>query len=113
MKEMAEKIKEALSVATTNDYAVLIAFKVPPQTGKLLFFLKEENTNAVLFKIEGAMDENFVYAEELRAETLLAKDGVAESESLTDPWLYVRVLHKAAEEDAQGKTSCIISGSGT
>jgi hypothetical protein len=109
---MTEKIKEALSVATTNVYAVLVSFKVPPQIGKLLFYLKEENTNAVLFKIEGAQDESFVYAEELRVETLLAKGGVAEPESLSDPWLYVRVLHKAAEEDVQGKMSCIVSGCG-
>jgi hypothetical protein len=111
-KETTEKIKEALNVATTDDYAVLISLKVPPQIGKLLFYLKEENTNAVLFKIEGAQDEDFVYASELKAETLLAKDGVADPESLTDPWLYVRVLHKAAVAESQGKTSCIISGSG-
>ena len=91
---------------------MLVTVKVPPQIGKLLLYLKEENTNAVLFKIEGAQDENFVYAKELKAETALAKDGSAEPETLTDPWLFVRVLHKAAEEDAQGKTSCIISGSG-
>jgi hypothetical protein len=111
-KGMTEKIKEALNVATTDDYAVLLSVKVPPQIGKLLFFLKEENANAVLFKIEGAQDESFVYVKELKAETLLAKDGVADPETLTDPWLYVRVLHKAAVAEAQGKTSCIISGSG-
>ena len=96
---------------TTNDYAVLVTVKVPPQISKLLIHLKEENTNAVLFKVQGAQDENFANPEELKAETALAKDGSA-YETLTDPWLFVRVLHKAAEEDAQGKTSCIISGSG-
>jgi hypothetical protein len=111
-KGMTEKIKEALNVATTDDYAVLLSVKVPPQIGKLLFFLKEENANAVLFKIEGAQDESFVYVKELKAETLLAKDGVADPESLKDPWLYVRVLHKAAVAESQGLTSCIISGSG-
>jgi hypothetical protein len=111
-KGMTEKIKEALNVATTNDYAVLISLKVPPQIGRLLFHLQEENVNAVLFKIEGAQDEDFVYVKELKAETLLAKDGVADPETLTDPWLYVRVLHKAAVAESQGKTSCIISGSG-
>jgi hypothetical protein len=109
---MTEKIKEALNVATTDDYAVLLSVKVPPQIGKLLFFLKEENASAVLFKIEGAQDESFVYVKELKAETLLAKDGVADPESLKDPWLYVRVLHKAAVAESQGLTSCIISGSG-
>ncbi len=72
---MVEKIKEVSSVETTNDYAELISAKVLPQTGKLLVYLKEENTHAVLFKIQGAQDESFVYAEELVAETLLAKNG--------------------------------------
>ena len=111
-KDTTEKIKEALSVATTDEYAVLISLKVPPQIGKLLFHLQEENVNAVLFKIEAAQDEDFVYVKELKVETLLAKDGVAEPESLNDPWLYVRVLHKAAVAESQGSTSCIISGSG-
>ena len=101
-----------MSVTTTNDYAVLISLKVPPQIGKLLIHLQGENENAVLFKIEGAQDENFVYAKELKAETLLVKDGVADPETLKDPWLYVRVLHKAAVAESQGSTSCIISGSG-
>ena len=80
---MTEKIKEALNVATTDDYAVLLSVKVPPQIGKMLFFLKEENANAVLFKIEGAQDESFVYVKELKAETLLAKDGVANKRIIT------------------------------
>jgi hypothetical protein len=98
-------------VPTTNDYAALIVVKVLPQISKLLIYLKEENTNAVLFKIESAQDENFVDAEELQAETLLAKNGHS-SKTVNDSWLYVRVLHKAAVAGVQGKTSCIISGSG-
>lgn len=108
---MVEKLKEVSSVPTTNDYAVLVTVKVLPQTSELLIFLKEENTNAVLYKIEGAMDEDFVDVEELKAETLLAKDGSA-SKALSESWLYVRVLHKAAVAEAQGKTSCVVSGSG-
>jgi hypothetical protein len=78
---------------------------------KLLFYLKEENTNAVLFKIHGAQDEDFTYYEDLKAETTLAKNSRT-YETLSEPWLYVRVLHKAASEGSQGKTTCIISGSG-
>jgi hypothetical protein len=108
---MVEKLKEVSSVPTTNDYAVLVTVKVLPQISELLVYLKEENTNAVLYKIEGAQDENFVYAEELMAETSLVKNG-GTSKTLTGSWLYMRVLHKAAVAGVQGKTSCIISGSG-
>jgi len=90
----------------------LITLQVPPHIGRLLFYLKEENTNAVLFKIQGAQDENFAHYKDLKGETTLAKNADA-YETLSEPWLWVRVLHKAAVADAQGKTSCIISGGGS
>ena len=74
---MVEKLKEVSSITTTNDYVELISVKVLPQTSQLLVFLKEENTNAVLYKIEGAQDENFADPEVLKAESTLAKDGSA------------------------------------
>jgi hypothetical protein len=106
-----EKIKEVSSVHSTNDYEALITVKVPSQISKLLFCLKEEDVNDVLFKIEGSMDQSFLVAVELKAETSLVKDSVV-FETLSDPWLYVRVLHKAAAAEAQGRTSCAVSGSG-
>jgi hypothetical protein len=108
---MTEKIKEVSSIDTTNDYATLVSIKVPSQTSKLLIHLKEENTNAILYKIQAAQDEDFSNTEDLEAETSLAKNGSV-YETIGEPWLFVRVLHKAAVADAQGKTSCVISGSG-
>jgi hypothetical protein len=107
---LAEKIQEVSNVLTTNDYVALITVQVPPQTSKLLIHLKEENTNNILFKIQGAQKAGFSNAEDLKLETALAKNG-STYETLSDPWLYVRVLHKAAAPGAQGKTSCVISGS--
>jgi hypothetical protein len=98
-------------VLTTNDYAALITVNIPSHISKLLFCLKEEDVNDVVFKIEGSMEQSFVVAVELKAETLLVKDSVV-FETLSDPWLYVRVLHKAAAAEAQGRTSCAIAGSG-
>jgi hypothetical protein len=89
----------------------LTTIKVPPQVNKLLIFLKEENTNAIKYKIQGAQDENFTYCADLKGETSLAKNGSA-YETLTEPWLYVRVQHKAAVAETQGKMTCIISGCG-
>jgi CTP:phosphocholine cytidylyltransferase-like protein len=108
---VTSKVKQVSSVATTNEYAALITVAVPPQIGSLLLYLKEENTNAIMFKIQGAQDENFTYYEDLKSETTLAKNGET-YETISEPWLFVRVLHKAASEGSQGKTTCIISGSG-
>ena len=107
---MTEKIKEVSSVPTTDNYAELISVKVPAQVDQLLISLKEENTNAILFKIQGSNDPDFAVAEDLKAETTLAKNGSA-YETVEEPWLYVRVLHKAAVAESQGATSCVISGS--
>ncbi len=107
---MVEKLKEVSSISTADDYAVLVMVEVLPQTSELLFALNEENTNDVLYKIEGAMDSSFADAQVLRAESLLPKNGSA-SKVLNDSWLYVRVLHKAAVGGSQGKTSCVVSGS--
>ena len=74
---MVEKLKEVSSISTTNDYAVLVTVEVLPQTSELLFALKEENTNAVLYKIEGAMDSSFADAQVLKPESLLTKNGSA------------------------------------
>jgi hypothetical protein len=106
-----EKIKEVSSVLTANDYAALITVKAPSHISRLLFCLKEEDVNDVVFKIEGSMDQSFVVAVELKAETFLGKDGVV-FETLSDPWLYMRVLHKAVVAETQGRTSCVVSGSG-
>ena len=108
---MTDKIKQASNVDTTNDYATLISVKVPSQVSKLLIHLKEENTNAILYKIQGAQDVDFSVTEDLEAETTLAKNGSV-YETIGEPWLFIRVLHKAAVADSQGKTSCVISGSG-
>ena len=107
---MTEKLKEVSSIATTDNYAELISVKVPPQVSQLLIRLKEENTNSVLYKIQGAMDPDFTVAEDLKAETALTKNGSA-YETIEEPWLYVRVLQKAAVAESQGATSCVISGS--
>jgi hypothetical protein len=109
-EKLTDKIKEVSDVVTTNDYAALVTIKVPPQMDKLLFHLKEEDTNNILYKIQGAQDEDFAVAEELKGETALAKNG-STYEVVDEPWLYVRVLHKAAEAEAQGKSSCVVSGS--
>ena len=94
---MTEKLKEVSSIATTDNYAELIS-------------LKELNTNAVLYKIQGSNDPDFTVAEDLKGETALAKNGGV-YETVAEPWLHVRVLVKAAVAESQGSVSCVISGS--
>jgi hypothetical protein len=109
---LTDKIKEVSNVVTTNEYEALVTVKVPPHLDKLLVHFKEENTNDILFKIQGSQEELFATAEELKAETTLTKNG-STYEVIDEPWLYVRVLHRAAVAGAQGKVSCVVSGSGS
>ena len=107
---MTEKLKEVSSIATTDNYAELISLAVPAQVTGLLISLKELNTNAVLYKIQGSNDPDFTVAEDLKGETALAKNGSV-YETVAEPWLHVRVLVKAAVAESQGSVSCVISGS--
>lgn len=106
---MPEEIGSA-TADTTNSYADLIKVKLAQTKtlGKFLIWLKENNVNAIKFKILGSQDDTNY--EELKAETVLAKNA-STFELVAWPWLYVKVQHKADSGGSQGKTTCIISGS--
>jgi len=72
-----------------------------------LVHLKENNTNAIKFKILGSLDA--ATWETIKTETTLAKDGSV-FETFSDPWLYVDVQFMANVADSQGKLTVNISG---
>lgn len=104
---MTGLIKSVSSVATTNDYADLIAVEVPTFVKEVLIWLKEENTNAIKYIIYGSQDNS--RWETLLAETVLAKNG-STYETVKEPWLYLKVQHKASVGGTQGATTCFMTG---
>lgn len=104
------------TATTTNDYANLLEVTLPPNIQKVSIQLKENDVNAIKFKVDGTVDgTNY---EAIKAETVLAKNaGIALTpsdtglERLGDPWLKIRIQHKASVADAQGNTTCTAIGS--
>lgn len=104
---MTAKIASSASVLTTNSYVDLISIELLPWVRMLLIWLKEENTNAVKYKVLASNDGS--RWETLKAETIIANNG-STWEWLTDSWRYLKVQHKASVDGSQGKTTCIVSG---
>jgi hypothetical protein len=96
-------------VATGNDYASALKIKVPPQTGKMMVHLKEQDTDVVDWKILGSIDDEN-YSEEM-SEAEVAQDGFDVHE-ITKAWLYVDVQVKSAVAENPGLVSIAISGGG-
>ena len=106
---MANLIGSVNSKISTNDY--VSALKLGLSSIKYWNFvvhLKEDNTNAIKFKILASIDQ--VTWETIKAETTLAKDGSV-YETLSDAWLYIDVQFKANVADTQGKLTVNVSGS--
>ena len=94
--------------ATTNAYVSALKVQVPTQMQKVMLHLKENNVNAVKYRVLGSMDDS-VY-EEVIAEATLAKNGSIKLDAITDPWPYLDLQIKASVEDAQGSVTAHCSG---
>lgn len=95
-------------VTTGTDYASAFKLKVPPQTSKMMVSLKENNTNAIKYKVLVSVD-NVTYEEE-KSETAVGKNGSASVE-IPEAWLYVDIQVKTSVPPNNGKVTVAISGS--
>jgi len=100
---------------TTNDYGTLIEASIPPQVKTVSIQLKENNVNAIKYKVDGTIDGSTWEA--IKAEATLAKNATIALtpsdtglERLADPWMKIRVQHKASIADSQGNTTATIIG---
>jgi len=104
---MTELLATAGPIVTSNLYASALKIKVPPQTGKMMVHLKEQDVDVVDWKILGSIDDAN-YSEEM-AEAEVAQDGFDVHE-VTKAWLYVDVQVKSAVENNSGEIAVAISG---
>ena len=79
----------------------------------LAVFLKENDTNAVHYKVDGTIDGTTWIA--IKAETAIAKNGSTEllpsaESKLKDPWLKLRVQIKSQVEATHGNVTVTITG---
>lgn len=110
---MPDKLKEK-TAASVNAYAALVSLKVPDAFNELLFLVKENNVNAITYKIQGAEESDFSDAIDLEdeigdTEFAVLKNG-SSYQTLSDPWTYVRIMHKSTAPGAHGNTTGKILG---
>jgi len=92
---------------STNNYASILKIEVPSQITKVLVHLKEQNVNAVKYKILASADD--VTYETLKDETSLSKNGSV-YETCDDPWRIFDVQIKSAVAGIHGSVKATISG---
>lgn len=105
---MAKLIGSVSEKTSTDDYVSALKVGLTDLGySTFLVHLKENNTNAIRFKILASVDN--VIFETIKGETTLAKDG-SFYETFSDPWIYVDVQFKADAAGNQGKLTVNISG---
>jgi hypothetical protein len=91
-----------------NDYISIMKLNLNNIEYKtFLFHFREENTNAIKFKILASSDQ--ITWETIKEETTLAKNG-STYETLTDAWMFIDIQFKADTPEAQGKLTLNVSG---
>jgi hypothetical protein len=85
----------------------MLKIEVPSQITKVLVHLKEQNVNAVKYKILASADD--VTYEILKDETSLAKNGSVH-ETCDDPWRFFDVQIKSAVAGIHGTVKATIAG---
>ena len=110
---MPARLKED-TAASVNAYVALVSLKVPDAFNELLFKIKENNVNAITYKIQGADESDFSDAVDLEDEVgdtefAVLKNG-SSYQTLSDPWTYVRILHKSTAGGVHGNTTGKILG---
>lgn len=95
---------------SSNAYATAtdVLLRWPDGFENILIDLQELNVNSITFKIEGSQTLAFTDVEELKAATVL--DDAGTYETLSDPWLYIRVRVLSTVGAAHGSLQVIMSG---
>jgi hypothetical protein len=105
---LTELISQANAVTSATAYASALKFKVPPQTGKMMIFIKELGVNSITFKVLGSVND-VDYEDETAEEAVL--DDAFDTVEVTKAWLYIDVQIKSTVENSNGKVNIAVSGS--
>ena len=105
---MPELIGKVIAKDTTDDYVSALKLQVPTYMQKVMFHLKENDTNDVKYKVLGSMDD--VVYEEVVAEAELLKDGSIKLAAIDEPWPYLDLQVKSSVAETPGKVTAYASG---
>lgn len=104
------------TATSANAYADLVEVTVPDSITQLAFKIRENDVNAIKYKILGSLDGTN-YDDEIKAETVVnknANDKVLPSDTgslCADPWLKVKVQIASNVADTHGNVTATVVGS--
>lgn len=109
MKSLTQTlINETNTSANAYGDATDVLLKWPDGYENILIDCQELNVNSVTVLIQGSKDAAFTHPRELKAATVL--DNAGFYETLSDPWLYIRVRVLSTVGAAHGSLLVIMSG---
>lgn len=81
--------------------------RIPTQAPTVIVTLKEQNVNAIKFKVLGSADGDVWWTE--KSETVIGK-GAGDFAVVTNPWVFLDVQVKASVGGSQGTVKVDVAG---
>jgi hypothetical protein len=103
---MTELISQATAVTSATAYASALKFQVPPQTGKMMVYIKELGVNSITYKVLGSVND-VDYEDEVEEAALTNTFATHE---ITKAWRFIDVQIKSTVEDSNGQVNIAVSG---
>jgi hypothetical protein len=100
--------KRVAQASAAAPYASCLLLYIPTWMQKVMFHLKENNTNAIEYTILGSMDG--VVWEEVVATADLAKNASVKVTAITDPWPYLDLQIRDNVDGVHGSVTAYCSG---
>lgn len=113
-KKAGTRWKKSATKTSANAYADILNENVPGDLpAGVAVFLKENNVNAIDYKVDGTFDGTNWVA--IKAETGIAKNGSDQvlpsaEAKLKDPWLKIRVQIKSQVAETHGNVTATLTG---
>ncbi len=93
---------------STDTYTTILKLgEISANIHTITFSLKEQNVNAVKYKILGSNDDSTY--ETLQAETVIAKNG-SDWQTISEPWRYIDVKIQTSVSPNPGSVKIVAAG---
>lgn len=100
------KVASVASQATTNTMADLLVILSQNWKDKMVIWIKEENTHDIQYQILASNDNS--RWETIKGATVLLTNG-STYQTLSDPWIYVKIQVMDNVSGTHGSVSCFVS----
>jgi hypothetical protein len=93
---------------SANAYAAVLTTKLPANMHTFEVYIKENNVNAIKYKISGTYDGTNYIA--IKAETVINKNAESTPEEITKPFVTIKVEIASNVAETAGNATATIAG---